>query len=789
MAWVLSNIGVLRESMGDYARAQRDLEESLQIREKAPGPHQRDVAISLGNLGSLYKDEGDYARAESFLQRALSIRQTLGEGHLDVAASQSQLASLYFVEGDLARAEPALESALSIREAALGAVHPSVAVSLNNLATLKREQGQYDEAERLYERALEINEKAFGPGHPDVAVTLFNIAGNALARGDLAAARSALAKGLDVRERHVVQTIVSGSEQQRRLFLATSTDDLDQTVSFHAQNERSDPEAARLALLAILRRKGRVLDATAETGRTLWAHLDAAEQEKLVKLRGIRARIAQSAEDPPTSETARQAVAQMSATADATESELSAQSAAFRVQAQPVTVESVARAIPDDAVLVDIVRYRPYDARAPWPKRWSAAARYAAYALRRDAGIAYADLGEADSIDARVKSFDGALARGSDVVNALARELDERVGRPLRTLVGDAHRVLLAPDGQLNVLPFAALLDERGEYLVGRYEFTYLTSGRDLLGLERGGGAVTSAPAVVADPDFGPRGPPRLEGTRDEARLVLAHFPGARVLMGRDATKDAVLNLRSPRVLHIATHGFFEPRPEPSTKAPARRLAVEWKTPGSLSALPDNPLLHSGLRLAEPNVSADEGRLTALEASGLDLWGTKLVVLSTCDSGAGEVSSDGEGVYGLRRALLLAGASSVVMSLWKLDDRAVPALMGKYYDALAKGEGRSEALRTAQLAMLAEPASRHPYFWATFIPAGDWRSLDGAEAPVRSGPAPSDFARVHPGACGCGIPGLAEGAPGSSVVVLGVFAWLVRRRRGCERVAGAAIHT
>src|SRR6185369_9934853 len=136
-----------------------------------------------------------------------------------------------------------------------------------------------------------------------------------------------------------------------------------------------------------------------------------------------------------------------------------------------------------------------------------------------------------------------------------------------------------------------------------------------------------------------------------------------------------------------------------------------------------NPLLRSGLALAGANLrhqnEIDDGILTALEASGLNLWGTKLVVLSACDTGVGEVRN-GEGVYGLRRAFLLAGAETLVMSLWPVRDWVTREMMTAYYTGLREGLGRGDALRRAQLAMLARKTRRHPFYWASFIQAGEW---------------------------------------------------------------------
>jgi CHAT domain-containing protein len=168
-------------------------------------------------------------------------------------------------------------------------------------------------------------------------------------------------------------------------------------------------------------------------------------------------------------------------------------------------------------------------------------------------------------------------------------------------------------------------------------------------------------------------------------------------------------------VLHIATHGFF------INDAQGRIV---------------NPLLRSGLALTGANLkpaqgrdgdgsAAREGILTALEAANLDLWGTKLVTLSACDTGIGEIKN-GEGVYGLRRAFFLAGAETLVMSLWPVSDYVTRELMNDYYAGLKQGLGRGDALRQAKLAMLSRRGSRqHPFYWASFIQAGEWAPLDG----------------------------------------------------------------
>jgi CHAT domain-containing protein len=591
----------------------------------------------------------------------------------------------------------------------------------------------------------------------------------AWALGDVPTALSALSRGVDVREEQVARVITTGSERERQLFLATSSSETDMAISLHAQAAPRDPQALALALRAILRRKGRALDAMVDTYSTLHAHLTPEDAALLDELRSVESKMAQLAVSPPqatTPDEERKQLAALGDKRDALQAQLAAHDEAFRSASQPVQVADVARAIPADAVLLEIAAYRPFDPRgASDERKWSAPARYACYALRRDGRIAYADLGETQPIDDLVAELRVALADPTSNPTPASRALDERVGRPMRAIVGDARHVLIAPDGSLNLVPFSALVDERGELLVGHYAFTYLTTGRDLLRLSRGT-ATASAPVIVADPDFGPvpvgdaddggagRGAdlrhvafPPLTGTREEGRAIAGLFPGAIVLHGPDATKAALAALRAPRFLHVATHGFF--LDDMGTSRPSSRGLSLYRG-ASPTPRQSNPLLRSGLVLAGANQhrNDDTGVMTALEASSLDLRGTQLVTLSACETGVGEVRNR-DGVFGLRRALVLAGAQSEVMSLWKVDDTATRDLMISYYTALMAGGGRTEALREAQLALIASKAYAHPYFWASFIPEGDWRSLDGNEVAM---PVAKALERGPPrvrAGCGC----------------------------------------
>jgi len=271
---------------------------------------------------------------------------------------------------------------------------------------------------------------------------------------------------------------------------------------------------------------------------------------------------------------------------------------------------------------------------------------------------------------------------------------------------------------------------------------------------------------------------------------------GATALTGAAATEGAVKALRGPRILHIATHGFFFPELHSGAANPCSRTRASAVPAGHPSppppggraaeivvldseAAPRHPLLQSGLAFAGANEPQDDedGVLTALEASSLDLWGTKLVVLSACETGMGEVRN-GQGVHGLRRALALAGAETQVMSLWKVDDEATRDLMVGYYQGLGRGRGRAEAMREVQLAMKANAATAHPYFWAGFIVSGNDAPLplaDRAElaAPPKVGPTSRG--------CGCELAGYEGPRAGLWPLLLATLA--VRRHNRRRRSA------
>jgi CHAT domain-containing protein/Tfp pilus assembly protein PilF len=761
VASVLQNLAILYNNKGNYAKAEQFHKRSLAIKEKTLGPDHPDVADDLNNLGEFYFKRGDLEQAERLTQRARAIwEKALGPDHPQVAIALENLATIYRERRNYVKAESLIQLALAVREKALGPEHPFVANSIEGLAVLYQDRGEYAKAEPLFQRALDILGKVLGPEHLDAVGVLDNLAILYAAKGDFARAVTVQSRANSVGERNLASNLGAGSELQKLAYLALFSEQTDFTLSLHSRALPHDPQALDLAFTTLLRRKGRGLDVMVDTIGALRRHATPEDQALFDQLAEARSQLAaltlkESATDEP--ETYRARLKSLEDKAEVLESALSVRSAEFRAQAQPVTLAAVQSALPVGSALVEFAVYTPHD---PQNKKSKTPPHYLAYLLAAQGQPKWTDLGEAAPIDRAITSWRQALRdpRRTDV-ERLARAVNEKVMRPVLALAqpesGEFRRLLIAPDGMLNLIPFAALVDWQGRYLVERYSISYLMSGRDLLRLPVRRPSEQDV-VVMAGPDYGARRDkavassrvvespksagsnfnlaqiyfPPLKGAADEARALKAILPRATVLTGEQATETALKQLHSPSVLHVATHGFFL-RDQEIRLVGARDIGAATVRSGAFAGRPvENPLLRSGLALAGVNQrlgradQGDDGVLTALEAAGLDLWGTKLVVLSACDTGVGEVKN-GEGVFGLRRALSLAGSETQVMSLWPVSDRGARDLMIEYYKALERGEGRGDGLRRVQLEMIKSKGRRHPFYWASFIQSGEWANLEG----------------------------------------------------------------
>ncbi|WNG52042.1 CHAT domain-containing protein [Archangium minus] len=588
--------------------------------------------------------------------------------------------------------------------------------------------------------------------------------GKRLAQHRLAGALSLLTRAFSLSELSLRQEVLDASEAR----LAATLQHLRAEEEYLYALLRAypgNPEVRRLALSSVLLRKGRSIEENANTWRTLLRDLGPRDRDTFERLRALRTELtALSLQGPGSLAPAdyQKRLAELAEQGDALEAELARRSAPLRALSTlpppAEIVDRVAAVLPKDGALVEFVAYtdRPLVSEPGTPRaQLPSQQRYLALVLFPDARIRVLDLGPAAPIDSAVSDLRDALAERDAAYLPAAQALYTLAFKPLRPVLGTTRRVTLAPDGQLALVPFYVLHDGTS-FLLDVFDFSLVTSGKDLLSRPRDTASPGSV-VVFADPTFGtppdtqhdssperlfstlPAGPAhrawrQLPGTRQEAQAIQRLLPQARLFLGTEATKQRLLGLRAPAVLHIATHGFFLD----NTAAPtgSRALGHVGTSGGSGHVPPPlNPLLRSGLVLSGAPSGAPDAALphsgtaavTALELEGLDLWGTQLVVLSACETGRGDVKP-GQGVYGLRRALVIAGAETVVMSLWKVNDHSTHLLMEAYYRHLLAGMGRAMALRQAMRSM--RQSHPHPHHWAPFIALGSNAPLRLPQSPL-----------------------------------------------------------
>jgi CHAT domain-containing protein len=784
-ALALRGLGRIYMATNQYAKAGALLEEQIGIFERTLGTVHPSVASGLRALAVLHEYLANLARAETELQRAMAIAgQTLPPDDITAISILHDLGDLYWRMGDNQRAEPIIRRELAILEKKEGPEHPHLCPPLQNLGIIARQKHEYGSALELLSRSLAIKEKAFGRRNLDTAGLLVNIANVYGDQGEYAKALQGHLEALEILqavggpyhpstllvmgnvarafaanrqisqaieyekrfnealEKNLAINLAIGSDREKLAYLNGWSRRTDRTISLNVREAPDRQDAAEIAVLTLLQRKGRVLDAMSNGIRALHERASPEDRrlfEELDQANSTLAKLALNGPGKTPTEEYRKRLAAIEDRREKLEAGISGRSAEFRAQAQPVTLAATRAAIPPAAALIELGRFHSADSRDS--NRYEEAdANYIAYVVRRQGEVRFHDLGPVKNIDDSVAALRAALGdpRRSDV-SELARALDRKITQPIRQMLAGASQLLIAPEGSLNTIPFEALIDESGRHLVERYSISYLTAGRDLL-RQQVARASKTGPVILADPLFGEpetalagTSPASrrsittganlssvyfapLPGTAEEARSIQSLFPEAEILTGRQASKASLKRLEAPAILHIATHGFFLDDPSGHTAGqPARSGKLE------------DPLIRSGLALAGANQiksGSDDGILTALEASNLNLWGTRIVTLSACETAVGQVRN-GEGVYGLRRAFLLAGTETLVMSLWAVSDRMTREMMVAYYTGLKQGLGRGEALRQAQLAMLKRKDRQHPYYWAGFIQLGDWTSLQG----------------------------------------------------------------
>ncbi len=786
----LNNLAVHFDLLGDFAKAEPLHRSAVELKQQILGEQHPDSMTSLNNLGRSLLSRGELEQAEPILIKAMELRkQVLGEQHAQYAGSLNSLGLLYSAQRDFERAERMFQQAREILKKAVGELHSNYGTTLGYLADVSNQKGDFVQAEKQYREVLTLRQQALGEQHPDVAAVLSKLSLSLLHQEKIDEARTLAIQAAEINRRHVEAVASVQSDRQQFVSARQSFASLDALLSILVRSGR----ATDIEYNEILQAKGRVWQRQRESRETARASTEHPELAQLiVELRSLaagRAQLVQNVPRPKGVAEWQRRLTEVTEQQESRERELSEKSVALREARTPVSPADVRKSLPEGTVLVDVFEYLHVLTPPAQPKAADHERRLVAFIVRRDTPeVTLVSLGPVKPLSKAIDTWREYFGRPPEqAVGTLAsaqaagRLLRQKIWEPLEPHLGGAGVALVSPDGLLGRFPLMALPGKSPDsYLLEEVALAVIpcamaiprivatdgssqpteVAGNLLIAANIDYNAVTPAPAAPSKKKFGRqltavrgsdwKGFKPLGATRGELasidKLYRDSFGGTGItlLEGTEAREQRFCEeaIRH-KYLHIATHGFFAPTELRSAikegEDQARSAAPPSGVSGQFIGYP--PGLLSGLAFAgangDPEPDCDDGILTASEVENLDLGGVQLAVLSACETGLGEVAG-GEGQLGLQRAFQVAGAQTVVASLWPVSDTETRTLMERFYENLLKKDmGRLDALREAQLWMLREGQERGlvridqpapggpnrslPFYWAPFVLSGDWQ--------------------------------------------------------------------
>ncbi|HKY44142.1 MAG TPA: CHAT domain-containing tetratricopeptide repeat protein [Pyrinomonadaceae bacterium] len=740
----------LLSQLGNEGDAKDSLVRALEIFQEEFGDESVEALMIMDDLIVILMRMGRPNEAEPLMRQFLDGFDE-GEAIKNKDYEGLQQAGTFWLQlKDFERAERFIREALRIQKERIGDWDPRYALTLSNLGNLLRLSGRFSEAATCFNEALEKRRLEFGPNHRSVAASEIRLAITLAAIGEEERALNAVKDVMRIDDLLIADVSSISSQSQILNLLGQQRFNLNIGLTLIYQSFRNQPQSVQDAYEIVLRRKGLSAEALASRRLPILSGRYPRLHDKLSELNDLTSQVTQArlggiSENDALIKSALERKSQL-------EAELSRAMPEMRLEHFPnrATVQQIVEALPPGSVLIEYVRIKPYNWNAVSSRGESdhGSPRYLAFLLRHGESdsLQMLDLGEADPIEENVETLvkDLLTKVGSGKRHLLPLTAAERrnsfleaglslrnqIIDPILSLVDSTSKIFVVPDGDLFLLPFDVLPLDAQRYLIDEFDISFLGAGRDVLRFAKQADVKHTAPVVLGGADFNLHLPTpneegvdsdstssraktlqgtklrfgELAGAEAEAAEVASLVKGAVLLSKDTATASVLRELKSPLLLHLATHGFFLP--------PATDDSNKF----------ESPMISSGLALSGANTwlkgeGLADGLLVAEDVATLNLLETDLVVLSACESGLGGVVA-GEGVFGLRRAFFAAGVRTIVMSLWQVPDQETKELMIHFYSALLEGVTKSEALRQAKLAI--KRLHPHPFYWGSFICEGDW---------------------------------------------------------------------
>lgn len=741
----LNNQGLVYRNLGQFEKAERIFSELKVLDSAAIGTTHPDYAVTVSNLGWVQTDEGKFKDAERNFNLALDIQKKNNEAKtIAYARTQTNLARVYQLSGQAVRAIPLLEQSAEIFKKNLGDKSPEYATALFNLGMANWKAGKGEVGIKQLKNSATIRATTLGKKHPRYAESTQKIAEYQWTQKQNKEAQQTFG---EVFENYYYQVDVCfpalTEEEKAKFYYNNIRPSFDKFNAFAVQSREAIPSVISDVYNHQINTKAVIMLATEKVKQGIQSLNDPALTKQFEDWQSLKEQIAKlySQNQQPS------VLDSMIAHADRLEKDLTRKSSAFAAQyiKKKYTWQDVQKGLKPGEAAIEVIRYNNYN-----PENGGAFLNEAKYAFlvvttqTKDQPDLIV-LNNGNELEAKFMNFYRNSIKFQQEDPFSFKNYFEPLSDYLQK--NNVKKFFLSPEGVYNQININSIRNPfTQKYLIDEYEIQILTNTRELAdkrvdkrvgqtpvlmgfpkfnlesegskktaetrGMSRGGGMTRGLRGGLLRYMRGEDGISVLPGTQKEINEISALFTEKpTIFMESQAAEQIIKDVNNPRILHIATHGYF--------------LEDEVLADGNKTQYVANPLLKAGLILAGAenflttgipvNEDGDDGILTAYEAMNLKLDNTDLVVLSACETGLGQIKN-GEGVYGLQRAFKLAGARSMVMSLWNVDDDATQELMSLFYKEMLSGKEQHGAFRTAQQKL--KEKYPKPFYWGAFIMVG-----------------------------------------------------------------------
>lgn len=726
-AWQVNNsLAILYAKLGNYSRSEKILADLLQ---KIPaGNDLRKVVIE--NLSADLIETNQLEKAQTLQLEIVNSLRERGDNDPEYATALNNLAALYQKQHNYTEAKKLFQQALLISKNNSGESSTEYALKETSLGAVLKDLGDYIAAISVLTHAEQILATQLGKSHPDYVLCEYNLAVVYKRTGNNEAAAPRMKHMAGFYEKQIRRLFPAMNEQEQVAFYNKVNRQIQDYQQFAVEVRKSNPEFVQDLFDFRLVTKALLLNSSVKTRNRILSSNDQRLKEQFLQWQNVKDQLGKLYSlDAASQQKQQETIRQLEEKSNTLEKVLSVGSLNFKngLDEQAVTWKTIASALKPQQAAVEIIRFR-----SPGSKD---SVSYAALVARWDSDkpemIVFPN---GKKMEGREYSY-----YRNCIVHRQPNTRSYRIyWKPLEPSLKGVTTLYLSVDGIYTKVNPSTLFDSlANEFLINRHKIILLSSLRELI-LPVNTEVQQKSLNLFSPVNFGSR--PRvatdhpvrssnflsqsvlsdriasLPGTKEEVqqidKLMKAASWNSTVHLETNATERTIKSMQSPRIIHIATHGFFIPSLDDDAQVV---VTAENKSE-------NNPLLHAGLILSdfvtdghEAEPGSEDGLLTAYEVKNLNFDKTDLVVLSACETGSGEVRN-GEGVYGLQRAFFLSGAKNVLMSLWKVDDAATQELMILYYQKMLANNDSVTALREAQSALVKKYPD--PFYWGAFVLIG-----------------------------------------------------------------------